>query len=470
MTVDDSQNLFRSEYELEMEAWLRRRFRTVCVWYLILGALVLCMRMFFYVQSSEAGHWTAVLITLAQGAAAIAIICHFLFAKMWLKADREQLLRAASVMILLLGATTLAKSALMQVLVPKFETEFLVPLFFWHFVACLLLPWTPRESLRPIVPLLAIWAVGDLLWGDDDLMTRVLRVIFAPGMLIPGLIICAVRLKQHGERFRVQMVGKQFTTMRQEFARARSIHESLFPEPYDDGFVRFEYAYRPMRELGGDYVHARVSPQGLIHVTLIDVTGHGLAAALTVNRLYGELERIFGENPQSEPGEVLELLNRYIYLTLATHDIFATAACFMLDPYLSRLTMANAGHPPAYLRGANGVVTSLQATTYMLGAMGATDFSAQQRVIEMSPGDVLVCYTDGAFEGRDRMGTAMGLSTLELLMHRQPPPRNWPQYITAAVEKHTAGRSEDDVLVASLSFLVPRPQEAHAQRELATTQ
>jgi serine phosphatase RsbU (regulator of sigma subunit) len=257
--------------------------------------------------------------------------------------------------------------------------------------------------------------------------------------------------------------------MRQEFARARSIHESLFPEPYDDGFVRFEYAYRPMRELGGDYVHMRVSPQGLVHLTLIDVTGHGLAAALTVNRLYGELERIHGENPQTQPGEVLELLNRYIYLTLAHHDIFATAACFMLDPYLSRLSYANAGHPPAYLRGANGVVTTLGATTYLLGATGGDEFTANQRVIEMSPGDAMVCYTDGAFEGRDRLGNDFGLKALEELMHRQPPPRNWPQYITAAVEKHTAGRSDDDVLVGALTFLTPRPQESHAAQAVAVS-
>jgi hypothetical protein len=462
MKTDDSQNLFRSEYQLEMETWLRRRFRTVCIWYLILGALVLGLRLLLFSVSDAPGRWTAVFITAAQGAAAVAIICHFLFAKMWNTADRDQMLRGVSVMILLLGATTLAKGALLQIVVPQFETEFIVPLFSWHFVACLLLPWTPKESLRPIVPLMILWAAGDLFWGDDDWLIRVLRVVFAPGVLIPGLAICAIRLKKHGEQFRVQMVGKQFITMRQEFARARNIHESLFPEPYDDGYVRFEYAYRPMRELGGDYVHMRVSPQGLVHLTLIDVTGHGLAAALTVNRLYGELERIHGENPQTQPGEVLDLLNRYIYLTLAHHDIFATAACFMLDPYLSRLSYANAGHPPAYLRGANGVVTTLGATTYLLGATGGDEFTANQRVIKMSPGDAMVCYTDGAFEGRDRLGNDFGLKALEELMHRQPPPRNWPQYITAAVEKHTAGRSDDDVLVGALTFLTPRPQETHA--------
>jgi hypothetical protein len=207
---------------------------------LILGALVLGLRLLLFSVSDAPGRWTAVFITAAQGAAAVAIICHFLFAKMWNTADRDQMLRGVSVMILLLGATTLAKGALLQIVVPQFETEFIVPLFSWHFVACLLLPWTPKESLRPIVPLMILWAAGDLFWGDDDWLIRVLRVVFAPGVLIPGLAICAIRLKKHGEQFRVQMVGKQFITMRQEFARARNIHESLFPEPYDDGYVRFE--------------------------------------------------------------------------------------------------------------------------------------------------------------------------------------------------------------------------------------
>ena len=62
-----------------------------------------------------------------------------------------------------------------------------------------------------------------------------------------------------------------------------------FPAEYDDGFVRFEYRYTPMRELGGDFVHLHVAASGIVHVVLLDVTGHGLAAALTVNRLYGEL-------------------------------------------------------------------------------------------------------------------------------------------------------------------------------------
>jgi len=61
------------------------------------------------------------------------------------------------------------------------------------------------------------------------------------------------------------------------------------------------------------------------------------------------------------------------------------------------------------------------------------------------------------FEARDREGKMLGLERVNGLAHTQPPPRKWPQFIAAAVQKHTAGRAEDDVLVATLTYLAPRP-------------
>jgi serine phosphatase RsbU (regulator of sigma subunit) len=248
--------------------------------------------------------------------------------------------------------------------------------------------------------------------------------------------------------------------MRREIGEARSIHESLFPRQLDDGFVRFEYTYTPYRELGGDYVHLHTSPAGnhAVYVTLLDVTGHGLAAALTVNRLYGELERIFGETPDAAPVEVLSLLNRYIHLTMVKHNIYVTGLCMRLDPVAGRLVWSSAGHPPAFLRGANGVVKKLAATNCLLGALDGQDFQGQEQENELAPGDAILMYTDGAFEARDRHGKSLGLDQINALAQTQPAPRRWPQFIAAAVHKHTAGsRADDDVLVATLTYQSPRP-------------
>jgi hypothetical protein len=460
-SVDSTQAIFRNEYEQEMESWLRRRFRQVCVWYLILGAAVILVRLLLLAMDEGDGRWLAMLANALAGAASLGIVAHFYFQRTWITATREQLIRTASLMILILGAISLLKG-LAVVLLTERQENFLLPLFAWHFIACLLLPWTPRESLRPILPLLLLWMFGVLTLGQGPITPRVLSIIFAPGILVPGLGICALRLRYHGEQFRLKMVGKQFFTMRREIGEARAIHESLFPKPLDDGFVRFEYTYTPQRELGGDFVHLHASETGAVYVTLLDVTGHGLAAALTVNRLYGELERIFGESPDADPVDVLALLNRYIHLTMVKHNIFVTGLCMRLDPAAGKLVWSSAGHPPALLRGVNGMVHKLAATHCLLGALDGQEFRGQQQTNELSPGDVVVMYTDGAFEARDRTGQMMGLERIDGLAHTQPPPRRWPQFIAAAVNKHCGGRADDDILVATLTYLAPRPAQARA--------
>jgi hypothetical protein len=458
-TLDANQTLFRSEYELELETWLRRRFRGVCICYIVLTAVIVIIRALVIGASNDGrGRIPALIITGLAGAASMGTLAHLLFARRWTDATRPQLLRAASLLIWVLGGISVVKALVIEQF--RAESEYLLmPLFFWHFIACLFLPWTPRESLKPILPLLGAWMLIVLLrHGEMDITRRLLTVVFGPIILLPGLGICALRLKSHSESFRVRMVGQHFLTMRQEFSKARSIHESMFPKPHDDGFVKFEYTYTPMRELGGDYVHLHVSEEGLVHLTLLDVTGHGLPAALTVNRLFGELERIRGEAPLAEPGEVLSLLNRYVHLTMTKHNIFVTALCVTLDPQLGRLHWANAGHPPAFLRGANGVVTQLPATSVLLGALDHRDFIADAKTTELAPGDTIVVYTDGAFEARDRAGKQLGLARLKQLLHSQPPPRHWPQFIAQAVQRHSAGRNEDDILIASVTFAAPRPQ------------
>lgn len=465
MSSDITPSMFRSEYEEELESWLRRRLRYLCIAYLIFGAVVGGYDLIVIVASLSGGSassdWQALTNSLIKSALYLAIVGYFFFARKLDGASRSEIIRAASRMILLLGAVSLSSQVILTRIDPAANVNLVLPLFFWHLTACAFLPWTPRESVRPIVPLMIAWALC-VIWLQFNLDSYgwFLKIVFSPLLLLPGLAICAVRLQRHGEQFKSRMIGQHFLTMRQEIARAKTIHESMFPSRHDDGHVRFEYAYAPMREIGGDYVHVHVGAEGLLHLTLLDVTGHGLAAALTVNRLFGELERIRAESALARPEEVLTLLNRYIYFTMSRHNIYATAICTTVDPYLGQLHWANAGHPPAYLRGANGVVTSMPATTVLLGAMPPDEFDGAGRSFALTPGDVIVLYTDGAFEARNRQGRQFSLAKLRDLMSVHPAPRNWPQYLTAAVNKHTAGRNEDDILIASLQFLAHREQPA----------
>ncbi|MHC4947381.1 MAG: PP2C family protein-serine/threonine phosphatase [Planctomycetota bacterium] len=454
MTTDASQpsqtDHDRSEYRRELVAWLRRRFRGLC-----LACITVSVVMLAWQIASGRGALGATGWVLGAGVAAAFLVASRRVA------NRRQLVHSASLMILLLGSISLVVQIAVAVGTGEVPRNMLLAIFFWHLAACLFLPWTPRESLRPVIPLLVVWAIAVLAQESGaDVVSRVLTLLFSPGVFIPGLAICSWRLKRHSRTFRLRMVDRQFTSMRREFSRARTIHESVFPDVYDDGFVRFDYAYAPMRELGGDYVHVHVGAEGLLHLTLLDVTGHGLAAALTVNRIAGELERLRAESPRLDPDESLRLLNRYVHLTLSRHSIYATALCLTIDPYLGRVTWASGGHPPALLRRGTGAVVPMRSTAAMLGALGDEEFSVQCQREDLVPGDVIVAYTDGVAEARDRRGRQFGLDRVHDLMRRQPAPRNWPQFVSSMVRKHSGGRSDDDVLVACVSLAALRPDNA----------
>lgn len=448
--------LFRREYQHELEDWLRTRFRSFCIACIVIVVLDVVRELLL------GADLRGLLFTVPAVAISIGVISTFAISRRTEDASRDQIISIASTLIVVLGSVAIL-TELGRYLVLGLSPHMLYKLFLWHLLACLFLPWTSRESLRPFAPLMIAWAIGVmLLTNGQSVAGRALIIITGLFVFIPGVAICAWRLSQHSREFRARMVGKHFMTMRQEISRARSIHETMFPAAYDDGSVAVDYIFLPMREMGGDYLHLHVGPEGVVHCVVIDVTGHGLAAALTVNRLFGELERIRAERPRIEPGELLHLLNRYVHLTLARHNIFASAACLSLDPYGGVLRWASAGHPPGFVRRVSGGVEELDSTAMILGAVGDDDFIAEQSTTNCQPGDAVVVYTDGVFEARNRAGESFGLDRLRQVMRSTPAPRNWPQFITSMIEKHNGGRYDDDVLVALVRFNASRVETGPA--------
>jgi hypothetical protein len=324
-----------------------------------------------------------------------------------------------------------------------------------HFFACLFLPWTPRESIRPLIPLLilngAITLIYTILGGAW--LVGILTILFSPLVALPGVGICWWRHSRLREGFQTKLIMRRYGEMRQELFNARQIHEALFPKPCSEGSMHFSYRYEPMRQIGGDYLYCRFCPrpgaQSTLSLVVIDVTGHGIPAALTVNRLHGELERIYAEDPGVAPGEVLRLLNRYVHLTLATHSVYVTAFCVRLDPDSSTLDYASGGHPPAFIRTVDNRIEELGSTALVLGAARGEDFDPEPQSLPFGPGDTLIAYTDGAIEARDRAGRFYGIAGLRRLIASRRPDSfgGWPATILGEVDAFRFGPPADDTLV-----------------------
>jgi serine phosphatase RsbU (regulator of sigma subunit) len=408
----------------------------------------------------------------------LGIIGYFLFVARRRLSTRAEVVSAATMMIVALGVTLLASRLIVQMALPggalPYSTYGLVDLLVLHVVACLILSWTPRESALPFTLLLAVWAVTFLVPDSPDpqlqVLDRIVCIIVSPLVLVPGIIVAGWRWRRRAEDAERVQLGKQVASLGGELSRARIVHDAMFPRPFDSGHVQFAYDYRPTAEIGGDYVHIHVcDASGCVYLTLLDVAGHGLAAALTVNRLFGELERIRAEDPDAQPSHVMELLNRYINLTMAAHNLYATGTCIKLDPSSGMLTWVNAGHPPAFVRKSSGAVTELAVTTVLLGALGASEFESNQLADSIEPGDVVIAYTDGAFEARNAEGRQFGLKKIRQTAGFNPPPRDWTRFIANAVSKHHGGHAEDDVLIASLRLRSLKIGEMIGETSAATS-
>lgn len=326
-----------------------------------------------------------------------------------------------------------------------------------HVLACGLVPWTPKQALRPMLPVLALNIAAIFFLSTFTIESKVGLAAGTLTAVLPGVAICALRHSRRLDRFQLHFLRTRYGQLNRELGDARRIHESLFPKPLLRGAVRFDYRYLPMRLIGGDYLYFKqttLRPTGvtITNAILVDVTGHGIAAALTVNRLYGEIERFFAEHPGARPGDVLSNLNRYVNLTLATHSIYATALCVRIDPSTNELEYASAGHPPGFIRGVDGTVEDLPSTAFVLGAVPPDDFDSEPATRRFGPGDTLIAYTDGAIECRNAQGRMFGVAGLQRFIAASGTvyTGGWAPALLGAVDSHRVGAPHDDTLIVEI--------------------
>ncbi len=331
-----------------------------------------------------------------------------------------------------------------------------------HTAGALMLPWSPRQALALALGWVAVSGVS-LMWLEPEGPTSEWAQMFATvSVTVPGTMIAFFRSTRLRDRFTVRVLEDRFARVREELSAARHIHEGAFPRPRHAGLVRFGYEYRPMSQIGGDYLFACVDrpadPLSPVTLALLDVTGHGIPAALTVNRLQGELARLVAEHPGLGAGALLELLNRYVYLTMGEQSVFVTAVALRADPSgggadgAGMVELANAGHPPVLVRRANGAIETIGATATVLGAQEPDEYRARAVTMAFGPGDSVIAFTDGVTEARGPDGRMFGMEGVRAVVEagRGDPNRRWPELVARAVEKHRPGNPTDDTLIVEL--------------------
>ncbi len=179
---------------------------------------------------------------------------------------------------------------------------------------------------------------------------------------------------------------------------AENVQKRFLPHsvPKIPGYEFFAF-YQPTYEVGGDYYDFMHLPGNRLGIALGDVAGKGVAAALMMAKFSGDTR--FCVSTEGSPQMAIEKLNNLL-CAAGIDEKFMTMSLSLLDLERNRITFCSAGHPPLFLRRADGRVEELgeDISGFPLGIM--PDWQYKQLEVDIYPGDVMVIYSDGVTDAR----------------------------------------------------------------------
>ncbi|MBO5992983.1 MAG: PP2C family protein-serine/threonine phosphatase, partial [Acidaminococcaceae bacterium] len=244
-----------------------------------------------------------------------------------------------------------------------------------------------------------------------------------------------------------------------ELSVARNIQEGMLPKtfPAFPGIKEFDiYAsMQAAKEVGGDFYDFYLVDEDHLAVTIGDVSGKGVPAALfmvvakTVLQNNMQLLKKAGAL-----GEVMARANDRLCQN-NEEDMFVTVFMGLLNIRSGEFCYVNAGHNRPLLRFCETGFTYLpKADTCMMGLMEGMEFPV--RKLQMNPGDCLFLYTDGVTEAMDPEGNLFTDGKLKDLLGTVPADmevKDIMALVSEAVKVH-AGDAEqsDDVTMLGLMY------------------
>lgn len=241
-----------------------------------------------------------------------------------------------------------------------------------------------------------------------------------------------------------------------EHRLAETLQRAMLPEQAEvDGLDVWTY-YAPNSEnaqVGGDWYDVlQVSPD-VVGVVIGDVVGHDVEAAASMGQLRSVVRSYIFDI--TTPGPVLERVDQLVAGMRVPRPAGLVLSTITRTQDVWRLEYSRAGHLPALLvRG--GAVTLLDAAGGPLIGFGGVPRSTGS--VDLEPGDVVVYYTDGLIERRDR-GLRDGLAALSAVA--AAVTARDAAGVGEELLSRLADHPEDDVAVVVVR--VPSPLDASAR-------
>lgn len=250
-----------------------------------------------------------------------------------------------------------------------------------------------------------------------------------------------------------------------DLASAARLQQALLPAalPEREG-LRFSWMYRPCSGLAGDTLNVFDIDADHVGMYLLDVSGHGVKAALlsvALNRLLAPrpgqpclVHRQRGRRGALEPTpprEVAEELNRRFQFDEALEQYF-TLFYGLLDTRTRELRYVTAGHPGPVFSPPDRPATDLTQSLFAIGWVPEPNYP--ERRLRLRRGDRVYVYSDGIDEARNAAKEAFGRQRIVGVVQetRAAGLDESMHQILQAAERWTAGPFADDISALALEI------------------
>ena len=242
-------------------------------------------------------------------------------------------------------------------------------------------------------------------------------------------------------------------TQREEMANAVAIQRTMLPPaaaPLDcgDAFDLFAHTL-PARDVGGDFYDYFLLDDRRIAITIGDVSGKGVPAALFMAATQTALRVALRQ--QHALDTAIAAANN---LLVANNDeaMFATLFCATIDIRSGVGCACNCGHPAPFVLRRGGGRDRIAPSSLPLGAKQDALYKAEPMTLHA--GDMLFLWTDGLSDALNHAGETYGEQRLEQLLSRPSTDSPNGAVLAAfdAVTEFAAGAPQFDDLTA-LAFV-----------------
>ncbi len=225
--------------------------------------------------------------------------------------------------------------------------------------------------------------------------------------------------------------------LEKELALAAQIQRDFLPKS-SPRIVGFEVSglNLPCFEVGGDYFDYIPIDQERLGLVVADVSGKGVSAALLMASLRASLHTEI--SPHYDLAAMAARLNNFVHRSSAANSFITFFFC-ELNLKTGEVRYVNAGHnPPAVLNG-RGKTERLGPSGLCLGMFPSSAYEVRQAKVEK--GDIILLFTDGMTECRNRAGQEFGEEKLIDFLRRnsRQPADELLQELKAQFQAFTAG-------------------------------